>query len=486
MKRHLLLVGILICFLCIDYSFSQDFDPEFTIALEYYETGQNKKAALEFESAIPYVEQENGPYDTTLFTPLLILTGICYELDLQYQKAENYYLRVKSIFETINATNDYGYAVSLNNLGQLYDGMGRYLEAEKFYLQAIVINKMIMGEDSEDYANNLSNLAALYYIMGRYEQSEPLYIKALEIFKTTLGNDHPRYALSLNNLALVYVAMKWFDNADSLFKQTLDIAKSHLGENHPQYAIYLSNYGQMYYEMGLYKQAEPLYVQALEIAENNLGENHPSVAIKLNNLGSLYVKMGRYEEAGPIFRQALEINKKQLGENHPETAKTLNNLAELYLITGNYKQVGILHKQAFRAYQYQIKTNTGFLSEKELEQFLNTFLYHLEIYQSYNFQQSQKQETIGSFAYNIELTHKGILLKSVMGTKTRILESSDTSLINKYYDLGSLRKKINRLKNTVPDKRSEYPVELEVQDNELEKTLTLKSKDYQKAQQENA
>jgi CHAT domain-containing protein/Flp pilus assembly protein TadD len=480
-----LLAGIIISFLYLNSTISQDFDPEFTKALEYYETGQNKKAALEFESAIPYVEQENGPYDTTLLTPLLILTGVCYELDLQYQKAENYYLRVKSIFETINATNDYGYAVSLNNLAQLYDGMGRYLEAERFYLQAIEIEKIAIGEDNEESANTISNLASLYYTMGRYEQAESLYKQSLIIFKSTLGENHPRYALTLNNLALAYVALKLYNNADSLFKQTLDIAKFHLGETHSQYALYLSNYGQMYYIMGHYKQAEPLFKEAEKIAKEQLDENHPSYAIKLNNLASLYVEMGRYEEAESLFMLAIGIHKKQLGENHIESAKVLNNLAELYLITGNYMQVVNLHKQAFQAYKYQINTNSGFLSEQELKQFLNTFLYHLEIYQSFNSRQIHSQIATGDFAYNIELTRKEILLKSSLGVKNRILESGDSSLVNSYLDLRSLRKKIDKLKMKAPEEQGEDPVELEAQANELEKILTLKSKDYQKAQQEN-
>jgi len=117
--------------------------------------------------------------------------------------------------------------------------------------------------------------------------------------------------------------------------------------------------------------------------------------------------------------------------------------------------------------------NTGFLSEFELEQFLNAFNYHLDNYQSYNYLQSQSNPAIGTFAYDIELIRKGILLRSALGIKTSILESGDTSIIDTYSDLYSLRKKINKLQIKPLGERTKDIIQLKKQENEFEKALAL-------------
>jgi len=58
-----------------------------------------------------------------------------------------------------------------------------------------------------------------------------------------------------------------------------------------------------------------------------------------------------------------------------------------------------------------------------MEQFLDTFLYNLEIYQSFNWRQSGKHGSGSEFAYDIEVNRKGVLLKSARDLRARILES---------------------------------------------------------------
>lgn len=463
---------------------SQDFEPMLQKAIGYFENELYDSAAVEFEAVLPLVEKEFGSTDTSIYSYLVTYTGVSYDNSAQYEKAEKYYLQAKSIFETIDATMDPGYSIALNNLAKLYDDLGRYEEAEPLYKQAMDIDKVILDENDPDYAIDLSNLAALYYAMGRYSLAEPLYKKALEIIKANFGIDHPQYALYLNNLGQLYVTTGIYGKADTLLNQAVEIAKVQLGEDHAQYARYLSNLAHLYFLTGNYNQAETLYRQSVEITEKQFGKNHPSYAIKLNNLAALYIEMNMFDKAEPLLMQALEIDRMQLGDDHPECARVLNNLSLLYQATGRYEQVSLTDKQAFAVYQYQINANTGFLSENELEQFINTFLYYLEIYQSFNSQPIQNHSVLGDFAYDIELTRKGIFLRSALGVKERILESGDTLLINTYYDLSLLKKRIDKLNSTTLDNRKVNPAVLEDQANEMEKTISLRSEDYRKAQQE--
>jgi CHAT domain-containing protein len=226
--------------------------------------------------------------------------------------------------------------------------------------------------------------------------------------------------------------------------------------------------------------------EAMRIDKESLGENHPDYGTDLNNLAQLYQDMGRYEQAEPLMKEAMRIDKESLGENHPDYSIRLNNLAQIYLAMGRYEQAGPLMKESFRIFQYQVKNNTGFLSEKELEEFLNTILHNLEIYQSFNILRSIKDSmnNSGDFAFDIELDRKGILLQAAQHLRNHILESGDTALINSFNKLLSLRKQIEKLYSLDSAKRYVDPVKLEQRANELEKDLALKSQDYTKSIEE--
>jgi CHAT domain-containing protein len=484
-KVQYFLILLISFFISESLLIAQDFDPEFKKALEYYDKGQYGLAALEFESAIPIVEKENGKYDTTLLTPLLNYTGHCFHLSQNNFLAEKYLLQAKSIFDTLEVLYDYGYAAILNNLAQVYDAMGRYEKAEPMMLQVVEIDKNLLGEDHPDFAIDISNLAALYDVMGRYEQAEPLYKQAVEIAKTKLGTNDPAYSRYLNNLARSYFGSGRYEEAEPIMMEAVATIKISLGDDHPEYAKYLNNLGQLYYLIGHYSQAELCYKAAIKIAKSKLGENNPSYAIKICNLAALYTKTGRYSESEQLLFQAKAIDSTQLGENHPEYARILNNIARLFQETGRYDQVSLLNRKIFDIYRYQMKTNTGFLSEKEMALFLNTFLYHLDIFQSFNIQHINQQPHLDDFALDIELVRKGILLRSTIGTKTSILESKDTAMIKTYNDLFAIRKQVNKFTTYESEQTQMNIKELEQKANDLEKTLSLKSKDFQQAKLNN-
>ena len=66
-------------------------------------------------------------------------------------------------------------AVSLNNLGQLYEAEGRYADAEPLFKRSLAIWEKALGPDHPDVAASLNNLAVFYQRQGRYADAEPLY-----------------------------------------------------------------------------------------------------------------------------------------------------------------------------------------------------------------------------------------------------------------------------------------------------------------------
>ncbi len=92
-------------------------------------------------------------------------------------------------------------AVTLNNLGLLYEVQKKYAEAEPLLQRALAIREKSLGPEHLDVAKSLSNLGAIYRAQGRYPEAEPLLRRALTIGEKVLGPEHPDLAISLENYA---------------------------------------------------------------------------------------------------------------------------------------------------------------------------------------------------------------------------------------------------------------------------------------------
>jgi len=262
-----------------------------------------------------------------------------------YQKSQNYWEKAK-----IQAIREFGkdhlyYGMSLNNLANLYQCIGRYREAEPLYKEAIKNTESILGKHHPSYGIRLNNLAGLYKALGRYKEAETLYQEALLNIKSTLGKDHFEYSKYLGNLAGLYKSMGRYKEAETLYQEALLNAKLTLDKDHPDYGTLLNNLAELYLSLGRYSEAEPLYKEALQNAELALGKDHPVYGIRLNNLAGLYLSISRYTEAEFMIEEALNIFQQTLGKKHPHYASCLHNQAILYYKNGLYSEAASLFQQ---------------------------------------------------------------------------------------------------------------------------------------------
>ena len=317
-------------------------------AYKYFDAGQYKRAALEFEKVLPLIEKEYGTTDTSLYSFLLIYAAVSCEEIQQYAEAEKYYLKVRTIYEGINALSNDVYITAINSLGELYRNTGNFESAETLYFQTLEKNKKLFSENSPGYVNTLNSIARLYQGMGRYEKAESFYLQSLEISRQLFGEMHPGNVALLNNISTLYHKTGNYAKAEPMYLKALEISKNVFGDEHPNTVTLLNNLGALFDDNGNYGQAERYYMQALEIRERTLGTDHPDYAIILNNLAQLYFKMGSYERAEPMYQQVLAINKKSYGEEHISYSLALNNLGALYHNKGNYAKAELLYLEALK------------------------------------------------------------------------------------------------------------------------------------------
>lgn len=295
-----------------------------------------KEAIPLAQRALALAEREFGPNHPEVGAALNNLAEL-YEGVGRYAEAEPLFRRDLAITEKVRGPDHPDVALSLNNLALLYDDQGRYAEAEPLAKRSLAIREKSLGPNSPEVANSLNSLGAIYDNLGRYPEAEPLYVRSLGIRERVLGPDHPDVGSALNNLGSLYESEGRYDAAEPLYKRAAAILEKALGPDDPNVGATLNNLALLYKLEGRYAEAEPLYKRDRAINEKAFGVDHPNVAGSIGNLAMLYYEQGRYAEAEPLFKTSLEKRQRALGDKNPAVATALNNLAGLYYSEGRYE-----------------------------------------------------------------------------------------------------------------------------------------------------
>ena len=285
-------------------------------ALKYYNKGQYKEAAFEFEKALPNIEKEFGKNDTSFYSYILVLTANSFDQIGELSKAAVYYFNAIKIYETINAYNSLFYIDILNKLTGIYQDIGDYEKLEPLYVKILKNYRKRQTQPYPDYANLLYNLASLYHNVGNYEKAEPLYLELLEIDKKTIGEKHSDYLINLNNLSLLYLSMSKYEKAENILLEIIDIHLDIIGQKNLTYAIFINNLATVYKSMKEYDKAEQLLLEVLEIRKEILGEKHPDYLSSFNNIAELYLIKEQIKKDEALLIKTKENDKDTLGDKH--------------------------------------------------------------------------------------------------------------------------------------------------------------------------
>jgi len=256
-------------------------------------------------------------------------------------------------------------ATTYNNLGEVYQALGRFQDAEANMQRSLQLREA-SGSDDLEVASSLNNLGGLKKTLGDYEHAEKLYLRALGIRQSKLGAQSLDAATVRSNLGSLYDAKGEYVKAEKEFTEVLAIRKKLVGEHHFLVARSLSNLGAVYQDEQKYQKALELYQQALVIREDLLGPMHPDVAVVLNNMGWLFREEGDYTRAEPLLTRALSIWNATLGADHPLVAFCLSNLGGLYWAQGAHSSAleAITKSEAITERYSRLILSIGSESEK--------------------------------------------------------------------------------------------------------------------------
>ena len=71
-----------------------------------------------------------------------------------------------------------------------------------------MIQEKTLGKTHPNYAVSLNNIANIFQSMGNYEEALKYFKECLKIQEEVLGKSHPDYAASLNNIGDVLKRMR--------------------------------------------------------------------------------------------------------------------------------------------------------------------------------------------------------------------------------------------------------------------------------------
>ncbi len=413
------------------------------LALVYRRTGQNDKSKETFLKAIEYVENSIGKEHSVYGSLLNSFANLKYSTG-NYNKALALFLEASENIKNSLGEHDPLYSTTLNNLAGIYTIMGQYDKALPMYLEALDITEKTLGKKHSTYAIRLNSLAQLYLRLGQYNRALPLFKEAIKITEETLGKENTTYSVNLNNLASLYRLMGEYNKALPLFYEAVEVTEKIYGKDHPEYGNRINNLAGVQRFLGNYDEAIALYREALEIVEKNFGKEHSVYSSRLNNLASMYVTQALPDKALPLYKEALEITERTLGKSHPNYGICLINLANAYDFSKSYSEAYPLYMSSFENNLVNLDRAFTFLSEKEKEDFIKTVNSDFNYYQSFLLRYNAQNPAVGADAYNIGLATKGMILQSGIEMRESILNSGDSTALEKYDQWVQIRTRLSK------------------------------------------
>lgn len=264
----------------------------------------NCKAVLELAGGSTATLPDGDPS----LSDLLQVKGICQKRLGRPKEAELTYRAAIDRLERLGQGETVGYAIALDNLGNLYMESRRLAEAEPVRLRAIEIFRKSLPPAHPHIVTASQNLAVLYQFAGRQDEARRYYGEALAGAEKAYGAGATQVGIIADNFAGFLRASGDKPKARELYLRAIGIFEKSLGADHPDTALALQNYAIFLGETGETVAAEENLKRAIAIGERLYGPRHSSVAAALNTLALQQIEARRWPEALATTRRAADIS----------------------------------------------------------------------------------------------------------------------------------------------------------------------------------
>jgi tetratricopeptide (TPR) repeat protein len=313
------------------YEASQDFTSPRAITLinlgELYRvTGRLTEAVETMERSLALREKLYGPDHPLVANSLGSLAAAYYEIGRMddSERCNTRILRMKAAED-----NPLIRAAALHNRAEVLRVRKQIDRAEALHKEVLEIREKLLGPNHLDVALTLNNMGALYQDNGRHDLAVPVLERALAIRRSATSGPLTATAIVLNNLARSAWELGERDRAFELQLEANGIWEKATTKLNQNRAIGLNNLGEMYANMGQHAKADTLLREAISIWEQ-VAPEHDTYARCLTNLAALFYKQGKFNGAEKLLHRAIAIRERHRETNTRGLQETQMTLAQVY------------------------------------------------------------------------------------------------------------------------------------------------------------
>ncbi len=235
------------------------------------------------------------------------------------QRQGNYRESLKLLKESLALASKIGaddlrVAVSLSNMGHLYQDLGLLPEAEEAYMAGRKkILRQPVGQESFLLMSSF-NLAMLYIQMGRSKDSEKIWKKSIAPYLATAPPGDPLYPELLVTSAAVHLARKHYAEAERLYTLAIEAHRIIPDFDQVVSALSFTDRARTRVELGRREEAKVDLNLGIETMKRAITRpDHPFLAHFYGDVALTMAKLGETQQSEDTFRRALRIAKESSG-----------------------------------------------------------------------------------------------------------------------------------------------------------------------------
>jgi CHAT domain-containing protein/tetratricopeptide (TPR) repeat protein len=267
----------------------------------------------------------------------------------RYEEAEKFFIEGIDIIRNIAGTDNFEYANSAINLGDLYREIGLNYKSVQLTDEARKILFKIGKTDTDEFAAATNNLANCEHLLGNYIKAEILYDTAL-IYIERLAKKNPlaafqgKFTIYSNRGALASQTAD-YDKAVFWLRKSFDLARNSYPKISLKYNIVLSNYASALTNLVQYDTAKAYLYSIIANLEKGKLQTHPIYLGAKSNLADIFRLQGKNDSAINVLNEIITISQKAGRTTGREYLYSLANLCQNYLAMDSLQKAGAVNNQ---------------------------------------------------------------------------------------------------------------------------------------------
>lgn len=236
----------------------------------------------------------------------------------EYKEAIPLLEKSSQILEQTVGKKQNDYLSAIHNIAHIYNLLGDYQKAATLQKEILDIRKE-MNTNNYFYALALNNLSISYLNLGKKTEAKRHLMEAIQITKNEAmqtGN----VALFMVNLGGVLTREKEYDLVDSLFEKAIVICEKKL-KNNPEYGKILNAIASSYFKRGNKILTAQYLKKALTILSASFDKNHPELATTNFNFACLYLATNQPDSAQYYLNQAVPAQNNHISQTFSFTSE---------------------------------------------------------------------------------------------------------------------------------------------------------------------